>query len=78
MPYLVAKRCRELGAIAIELQTGKELASISKHLTLKTLERGIDIITVSNLEAYKEYGPYIIIEDKNIFIDMVLDNKWYI
>lgn len=73
MAYLVAKRFREHGCIAVEVEMGQILASLSTYLTLKTLERDIEIMTVSDHQAYQEYAPYEILNSEKEFINRVLE-----
>ena len=75
MCYLVAKKFNQVGSIALEIQHGKTLSELSKKLTLETLDNDIQIITISNLEAYKEYAPYKIIKDSSEFETAVLALK---
>lgn len=72
MCYLIAKKFKKQGSIALKIEHGKILSDLSKRLTLQTLNRNIQIITVSNLDSYKEYGPYKIIEDQLEFEKAVL------
>lgn len=64
MCYLIAKKFKQVGFIALKVQQGKALSELSRRLTLETLDRDIQIITVSNLEAYREYAPYKIMKDQ--------------
>ena len=72
MCYLVAKKFKKQGSIALEIQHGKELSDLSRSLTLQTLKNNVQIVTISNPEAYKEYAPYTIIKDKEEFQKQVL------
>ncbi len=58
------KKFKQVGSIALKVQQGKALSELSRRLTLETLDRDIQIITVSNLEAYREYAPYKIMKDQ--------------
>lgn len=75
MCYLVAKKFNQVGSIALKVQHGKALSELSRRLTLKTLDKDIQIITISNLEAYKEYAPYQIIKNQLEFETSVLAMK---
>lgn len=72
MCYLIAKKIGENGCIALQMEIGDKLASLSRYLTLATLDKGIQIITVSNPDAYKEYAPYKFINSEKDFINEVL------
>jgi len=72
MCYLVAKKFDKEGSLVLEAEQGQRLASLSKYLTLTTLEHGVQIVTLNNLESYKEYAPYIVIGDEVEFISKVV------
>ena len=72
MCYLIAKKFNEEGSIVLQLEQGERLASLSRYLTLTTLEKGIQIVTLNNLDSYKEYTPYEIIKDEAEFISRIL------
>lgn len=72
MWYLVAKKFDKEGSLVLEAEQGQRLASLSKYLTLTTLEHGVQIVTLNNLESYKEYEPYIVIGDEVEFISKVV------
>ena len=71
MCYLIAKKFNQEGSLVLEAEQGQRLASLSKYLTLTTLEQGVQIVTLNNLESYKEYSPYKIIGDEVEFISKV-------
>ena len=72
MCYLVAKKFDKEGSLVLEAEQGQRLASLSKYLTLTTLEHGVQIVTLNDLESYKEYAPYILIRDEVEFIAKVI------
>ncbi|KGM94798.1 hypothetical protein Z968_10880 [Clostridium novyi A str. 4552] len=72
MCYLVAKKFDKKGSLVLEAEQGQRLASLSKYLTLTTLERGVQIVTLNNLDIYREYAPYIVINDEVEFISKVI------
>ncbi|WP_238915664.1 MULTISPECIES: DUF6718 family protein [Clostridium] len=45
----------------------------SKYLTVTTLERGVQIVTLNYLESYKEYSPYTLINTEVDFISKVVN-----
>ncbi|WP_142414222.1 DUF6718 family protein [Hathewaya massiliensis] len=72
MCYLVAKKFDKEGSLVLEAEQGQRLASLSKYLTLTTLERGVQILTLNDLDSYREYAPYILINDEVEFISKVI------
>ena len=73
MCYLVAKKFSDKGCLAVETKADKALASLVSYLGLRTLDKGIQILTVSNPEIYGEYKPYHFVSSEKEFIDKVLD-----
>lgn len=72
MCYLVAKKFDKEGSLVLELEQGQRLASLSKYLTLTTLEKGVQIVTLNDLESFKEYFPYTVIDDEVEYISKVV------
>lgn len=72
MCYLVAKKFDKEGSLVLEVEQGQRLASLSKYLTLTTIEKGIQIVTLNDLESFKEYFPYIVIDDEVEYISKVV------
>ena len=73
MCYLVAKKFDIEGSLVLEAEQGQRLASLSKYLILKTIENGVQIVTLNDLESYKEYAPYIIVSNEVEFIAKVVN-----
>lgn len=73
MCYLVAKKFNEEGSLVLEAEQGQRLASLSKYLTLTTLENGVQIVTLNDLESYKEYAPYVVVNNEVEFISKVVN-----
>lgn len=73
MCYLIAKKFNEEGSLVLEAEQGQRLASLSKYLTLTTLERGIQIVILNDLESYREYSPYTLINNEGDFIKKVVN-----
>ena len=73
MCYLVAKKFSDKGCLAVETKADKALASLVSYLGLRTLDKGIQILTVSNPDIYGEYKPYNFVSSEKEFIDKVLD-----
>lgn len=72
MCYLVAKKFDKEGSLVLEVEQGQRLASLSKYLTLTTLDNGVQIVTLNDLQVYKEYAPYRVIRDEVEFISQVV------
>ena len=72
MCYLVAKKFDKEGSLVLELERGQRLASLSKYLTLTTLGKGVQIVTLNDLESFKEYFPYTVIDDESEYISKVI------
>ena len=73
MCYLIAKKFDERGCIAVEAERGKSLSALVTYLGTKTLDKGIQILTVSDMDMYGEYKPYNLVENEGSFIQMVLN-----
>ena len=73
MCYLIAKRFTGRGCLAVQVESGKALAGLVSYLGLKTLDKGIQILTLSNPEVYGEYKPYTFVSSEKEFINQVLD-----
>lgn len=73
MCYLIAKKFSEQGCIAVQTESGKALAGLVAYLGLKTLDRGVQILTVSDTNTYGEYKPYHFVSSEKEFISKVLD-----
>jgi hypothetical protein len=72
MCYLVAKKFDKEGSLVLEAEQGMRLASLSKYLTLTTLNKGVQIVTLNDLESFKEYYPYTMISDEVEYISKVV------
>lgn len=72
MCYLVAKKFDKEGSLVLEAEQGMRLASLSKYLTLTTLNKGVQIVTLNDLESFKEYYPYTIVSDEVEYISKVV------
>lgn len=67
-----AVRDNEEGCLAVEAERGKTLAALVTYLGRKTLDKGIQILTVSSMDMYGEYKPYNLVENESVFIQKVL------
>lgn len=63
----------EEGCLAVEAERGKTLAALVTYLGNKTLDKGIQILTVSDMEMYGEYKSYNLVKDEGLFIQKVLN-----
>ena len=72
MCYLVAKKFDKEGSLVLEAEQGMRLASLSKYLTLTTLNKGVQIVTLNDLESFKEYCPYTMVSDEVEYISKVV------
>ena len=57
MCYLIAKRFKKSGCVALHTEAGEEMAQFADALQEK-LGYDIQIITISRPTAYGEYEPY--------------------
>ena len=57
MCYLIAKRFKQSGCIALQTEREKELAQFASAIQ-KKLGYDIQIVTISRPTAYGEYEPY--------------------
>lgn len=73
MCYLIAKKFSTPGCIAVQTEGGKALASLVSYLGLRTLDKGVQIVTVSDPNMYGEYKPYSYVDSEKEFISKVLD-----
>lgn len=73
MCYLIAKKFSEPGCLAVQTEAGKALANLVSYLGLKTLDKNIQILTVSDPKTYGEYKPYHMVPSEKEFISRVLD-----
>lgn len=72
MSYLVAVKPGVEGCLAVKMEGGPALAGLATYLGLRTLDKGIGIMTISNPDAYGEYEPYQIVDSEEWFIMRVL------
>lgn len=73
MCYLIAKKHEAVGCFAVKATRGKALASLVSYLSLKTLDKGVQIVTVTDMDMFGGYKPYTIIPSEKEFIAKVLD-----
>ena len=72
MSYLIAKKYNEAGCLAVEVEPDSALAGLVTYLGLRTLDKGIEILTVSDMDIWYEYKPYNVVESEKEFIFRVL------
>lgn len=68
----MAKKFDKEGSLVLEAEQGQRLASLSKYLTLTTLNRGVQIVTLNDLESFKEYAPFTMVSDEVEYISKVV------
>lgn len=73
MCYLIAKKFSSQGCLAVQTESGKALASLVSYLGLKTMDKGVQIVTLSDPDMYGEYKPYHFVSSEKEFISEVLD-----
>ncbi len=66
------KKIDSVGCLAVQTERGKALSSLVSYLGLKTLDKGIQILTLTDKDTYGEYKPYRVVESEKEFIDKVL------
>jgi len=71
--YLIATKDDMHGCIAFKTVRGKVLAALVRYLSLRTIDRGVEIITLTDMDVFSEYKPYNIIESEGEFITRVLE-----
>ena len=71
--YLIATKDDMHGCIALRTERGKVLAALVRYLSLRTIDRGVEIITLTDMDVFSEYKPYNIIESEGEFISKVLE-----
>lgn len=71
MCYLIAKKFDTEGCIAVKMEQGKALAALATYLTQRTLDKNIQILTVSNMDMFGEYKPYQLVTSEQDFINTV-------
>ena len=73
MCYLIAKKHNQPGCIAYETERSKTLAALVSYLGLKTLDKDIQILTLTDMDTFGEYKPYKMVQTELEFISKVLD-----
>lgn len=66
MCYLLAKKFKEPGSVALKARRGIELADFSSQLQ-KKLGKEVHLITVTRPSAYGEYAPFTFVKDYDEF-----------
>jgi len=69
MCYLIVKDFNKKGSIAIELKEGKEVAGLSKFLSARLENTSKQVVTISDLENWREYAPFSLVASVGEFID---------
>jgi len=75
MCYIIAKDFNKIGCIATKVENGPALASLVIYLSLKTIDKGIQIITLNDMDMFGEYKPYHMVASEAEFVKKVLEMK---
>lgn len=73
MCYLVAKKRDAHGCFALKTRIGEKLAEMIAMLSQHVANKGIEIFIISRPTAYGEYAPYTIVEDEEVFKQIVFN-----
>lgn len=73
MVYLIARKLSDTGCLAVKVKADKALAGFVSYLSLRTLDKQMEILTVSDMDTYGEYKPYEVVQSEKDFIVRVLD-----
>lgn len=68
MCYLVVKKFSEVGSIAIKLNDSKEVSGLLKFLNARLKNTDKQVVTISDLTMWGEYGPFTVIESVGGFV----------
>uniref|UniRef100_UPI000481EFD5 DUF6718 family protein n=1 Tax=Eubacterium cellulosolvens TaxID=29322 RepID=UPI000481EFD5 len=70
---MVAKKQDAVVCIACQSERGKVLAALVTYLGIRTLEKGIEILTLTDKDTFSEYQPYQMIDSEAEFISRVVN-----
>ena len=73
--YLIARKAREQGCLAVRTKCSKALGNLVSYLGYRTMDKGIEILSVSDMDGYGEYRPYHLVDSEREFINLVLQMK---
>lgn len=73
MCYAVAKKFNDIGCVTLKCTHGKEYAEWKSSLAKRIGYDVIQLVTISNPEAYGEYAPYRFVETREEFEKEVLN-----
>lgn len=68
MCYLIAKKYDRPGCIALETTRGKHLADVVSLLGKELLDKGVQILSVTDMDVYGEYKPYTLVPSETEFL----------
>jgi hypothetical protein len=71
--FIIAKVFGRAGCLVTELKDNNQLGDVVNYLEERIQSDKIQIVTLTNPDAYGEYQPYFAIETVDAFIDFVLD-----
>ena len=73
MLYIIARKSDEIGCVALKAKPDSAVAALVTYLALRMLDKGIEILTLSNPDIYGEYKPYHYVENEKDFINCVFE-----
>lgn len=74
MHYILVKNFNNLGSVVYGSNDSKEIDIIDELLNYKIKDRNKQIVLLSNLEMWKEYEPFNIVDSVGEFIDKAMLN----
>lgn len=72
MSYLCARKQGGRGCVTIEMPRGKEMAALVTDLSRKKSGKGVEIFSITSMEAYGEYKPYLVLKNLDEFVANVM------
>jgi hypothetical protein len=72
MCYLVAKKFKDVGCIALQTSHGQHLVDFKKKLIDSIGYEDVQLVTISRPSAYGEYKPYHFVDTEQEFEREVL------
>ncbi|MEG1132394.1 MAG: DUF6718 family protein [Romboutsia sp.] len=66
--YIIAKDFNKVGSLVLKIKKDDDIIKLIMDLSKESLDTDIEIIETNNIEVFKEYYPFEIIEDSNEFM----------
>lgn len=73
MCYLIAKESAKRGCVAFRTENGPHVVAIKRSLFEYTMDKDIELVTISRPSAYGEYELYRFVDSEEAFREAVLD-----